>query len=164
MPPDVQMGGDPITKAMTFHVSMWFAPVIAQPARYFIAADVIISGYNGGMGVRPYTPESWSPADFVTSGGDENGNDASVFALLNPYGSLRHISDVIDIRGHFDAELLQVARCARTAWNQTYAHAGSAVGVAPRWQRPVQAALSVGAILQCAVPLQRPAHAERGRG
>lgn len=71
--------------------------------RYFIAEDVLVTGYYGGESLRPFTPGTFNAAQL-------DRNSASVFFFLVPYGSLRGSNAVPkshDIRGRFDDELIE---------------------------------------------------------
>ena len=106
---DVSLGANALTKTFSFNVSFWVAPVVRHPEFTYIAEDVIITGYIGGMTTVPFTRTSQIDSLERT--------DESVYYLMVPYGSLignKGVRATHDIRGRFDTDIIQ-GRLTRTA-------------------------------------------------
>jgi len=111
MPMDAQMSNNATNKDVSVHVSQYFTCYILQPERYFIAEDVIVVGYDGGMGLRPHRAAAALAGDedggraLLPRGRDTTPGGASCYYFALPYGSLRgpnKVPVVHDLRGRFN--------------------------------------------------------------
>lgn len=105
---DVQLSANANIKTIEGNVSIWAGAVIIRPERYFIAEDVLVTGYLGGESLVPFSADPSDQDRFFNPNNLDN-IAASVFYFLVPAGSLRGSGSVArshDIRGRFTESLI----------------------------------------------------------
>jgi len=58
---DVHTGRDAVRKDLMYHISGYLGAVVNDPRRYFVAHDVVVSGYNGGQNTVPFDQDTFEP-------------------------------------------------------------------------------------------------------
>ena len=100
---DVHLSSNAMTKDFEGNASIWAAAVVKREERYFLAEDVLVTGYLGGESLKPFTAETFRPEQL-------DRNSQSVFFFLVPYGSLRGseaVQRTHDIRGFYAPDLIE---------------------------------------------------------
>jgi len=100
---DVHLSSNAMTKEFEGNASIWACAIVKNEERYFLAEDVLVTGYFGGESLRPFTRESFKPEQL-------DNESASVFYFLVPIGSLRgpeSVQKTHDIRGFYTPDLIE---------------------------------------------------------
>lgn len=121
---DVHISVNAVNKTLSVHYSFYFAPIIKNTSEYFIAEDVVVTGYKGGDDLVPFTARTFSAKKSVAR------QPGSVFFFLVPYGSLRGpnaVPETHDIRGRFDEDVWQNRLQERAMHNVNKPHYPSAL-------------------------------------
>ena len=104
----VHLASNASTHDLTGNASIWCAAFVRDEERYFIAENVMVTGYGGGESLKPFSPDA-NDRDTYFNPAVLHGNSASVLLFLEPGGSLRGpnaVSRTHDIRGRFDEALV----------------------------------------------------------
>jgi hypothetical protein len=112
---DVQYGHSAANRGVFWNITTHFAPIIFAKERYLVQRNVRAVGLAGGLGLKPFVPETFNPA----------APDRSASVMYALVGS-RSLSGAVgtpaafDWRGYFDTDmtaslLTQEAAAAHTA-------------------------------------------------
>ena len=106
---DCQFANNVQIKQVVVHTTMYLAVVVKDPSRVAIIENIFCSAYNGGEGLKFYTPDMFNNTAYDTANAR-----ADVIAMLLPYGttnrSKRHplaIAPIINITGVHDRRVYE---------------------------------------------------------
>lgn len=97
---DVQAGRDYVRKMLGLHVTAMMKSIVVNPKLIANAHNVLVKGYDGGAGVRPWDPNSNEDTRNFEHGNTQH-NDQFVFAVNNikPMWA-------VDICGRFNPQIV----------------------------------------------------------
>jgi hypothetical protein len=106
---DCQFANNVQIKQVVVHTTMYLAVIVKDPSRVAIIENIFCSGYNGGEGLKFYTPDMFNNTAYDTANGR-----ADVIAMLLPYGTTnrnkRHplaIASIVNITGVHDRRVYE---------------------------------------------------------
>lgn len=97
---DMRMGFDAMRKVGIAHYTAYMAAVVTNPRNVFVQHDVQLAGYEGGLDLRFWTPQSYR--EFTRNAAVRP--PASIICVAVPYAE-RDFPLVFDISGNWNTEM-----------------------------------------------------------